>query len=455
MDLGKGRKLDVWDIYVGAGRHRDFEWPGGEGNVVIMEDVNARNEMWRGDEEEGNVEGVMMRDWIEEQGLVLGTPGGMNTRIGEKVGERDGVLDIGVWAGELEVKGRLWENIGGLDHKPLEMNVMGMSEVLREVNKKKGVVDWERFRTLLRWEEKWEYWEKVIRWGGRRELDGVVSKKRWRGSERRWWNKEVEVEYEKFREKEKKWEKGERKEEEKEKLRGLRKGFKSLTRKVKGEYWGEYLEKLGLNEGFRWIKGDRDFVVDVPVIEVEGGERVEGDIEKGVAIVRGLGKREELEQEEEGFEGEVELDWEEVEEVLMEQEDGKVAGENGLGGKVIKEIWSSGGIIMRKPHKLDYGLPSSYRVINLLDIWGKGLERLVYKRLEKWGEKGMGNEQFGEGKGRSSMEAVGMRREKWEKEGERGLLLCMGVMGGYEKVGVRKMDERLEELEVDMVLRKW
>ena len=43
----------------------------------------------------------------------------------------------------------------------------------------------------------------------------------------------------------------------------------------------------------------------------------------------------------------------------------------------------------------------------------------------------------------------------WEKGGGLGLLLCMDVKGGYENVGVRKMEKRLVGLGVDVYLRKW
>ncbi|KAG0131858.1 hypothetical protein HOY82DRAFT_484514, partial [Tuber indicum] len=56
-------------------------------------------------------------------------------------------------------------------------------------------------------------------------------------------------------------------------------------------------------------------------------------------------------------------------------------------GYVPERFWESVGIIMRKPRKEDYGLPGSYRVINLLDVLGKGLERVVCGRLEKWGQE--------------------------------------------------------------------
>lgn len=45
------------------------------------------------------------------------------------------------------------------------------------------------------------------------------------------------------------------------------------------------------------MKTDRDFVVDLARIRDEEGKWQEEDERKGRAIVRGLGKREELEQE--------------------------------------------------------------------------------------------------------------------------------------------------------------
>ena len=176
------------------------------------------------------------------------------------------------------------------------------------------------------------------------------------------------------------------------------------------------------------------------------------------------------------------LDWEEVEECIMKQSEKRAPGENGLGGKIVKMVWGnregkgvimgiykrslelgyvvkrwrrSVGIVMRKPKKPDYSLPNSYRIINLLDCLGKGLERVVCGRLRRWGQVGMGDEQMGARKERSSMEAVGRLYRKWEEGGGKGVLLCMDVMGGYENVGVGKMEKRLREVGVEEYLRKW
>ena len=107
----------------------------------------------------------------------------------------------------------------------------------------------------------------------------------------------------------------------------------------KARYWWEYLGKVKRGEGFKFVKTDRDFMVDVPAIRGEDGEWVRDDKDKGREIIRGLGKREELKQEEEGFWEEIRVGEEEVEEAVWKQKDRKAAGVNGLSGKVLKELW--------------------------------------------------------------------------------------------------------------------
>ncbi|PUU74863.1 hypothetical protein B9Z19DRAFT_922915, partial [Tuber borchii] len=48
-------------------------------------------------------------------------------------------------------------------------------------------------------------------------------------------------------------------------------------------------------------------------------------------------------------------------------------------GYVPKRFRESIGVVMRKPNKPDYNSPNSFRIINLLDVLGKGLERVVVK----------------------------------------------------------------------------
>ncbi|PWW77513.1 hypothetical protein C7212DRAFT_314527 [Tuber magnatum] len=154
---------------------------------------------------------------------------------------------------------------------------------------------------------------------------------------------------------------------------------------------------MGVNDGFKWVKGERDFVQNLPEIEGEEGKRVVGEEEKGREIIR-------------GFWESVELEEEELEECRKKQGNRKAAGEDEIGGKVWKEIWKKGkgrkvitgvlkwsleigymrkqfrralGVVMRKLRKEDYGKPESYRMINLLDIWESN--NLGEEREEQYG----------------------------------------------------------------------
>ena len=416
----------------------------------------------------------------------------MVTRRSEKEGEKNRVLDVGFYVGGVEVVGKTWDWVGGLDHRPVEMVVEVVGEELIRRGEREGKVDWERVEAELRLMEGMGG-EDVVR---REELERrveclenrvmeVVKRNRgrgkWKYGKKVWWNGEIEKEYEKVKEEERRW-MGSGRKEGMDRVKESRKKWKKKVEEVKREHWVKYLEGLDERDGYKWVKTDRDFLVDIPGIRNEEGRVVEEDGEKARALVRGLGKREEEEQELEGFYERIEVEEEELEEMIKKQRDGKAAGENGLGGKVFKIMWRvdwcrkeikevvegslslgyvcerwrrSVGIVIRKPNKVDYGSPNSYRIINLLDVLGKVVERLLARRLERWGQDGMGDEQFGGRVGRSCMDGVGKLYKDWEEGGRKGLLLCMDVKGGYENVGVNKAVERLEGLGVDEYMVRW
>jgi len=41
LEVGKERMMEIWNVYVGAGKHKDFEWVEGDRNGVVMGDFNA------------------------------------------------------------------------------------------------------------------------------------------------------------------------------------------------------------------------------------------------------------------------------------------------------------------------------------------------------------------------------------------------------------------------------
>jgi len=173
-----------------------------------------------------------------------------------------------------------------------------------------------RLETSLRLSKKREGWRICEEgWEGRKGLKKVVEKldrllkkeieeirggRRWLTGRKKWWGEELDKEYVRVRGVERRLESKEGEGKWKE-LRRVGKEFRRVMEKAKREHWVGYLEGLYEEGGYKWIKTDRNFVVDVRPIEVEGGRRVEGDEVKGEVIIRGLGKREELEQEEKGF----------------------------------------------------------------------------------------------------------------------------------------------------------
>ncbi|PWW79145.1 hypothetical protein C7212DRAFT_303925 [Tuber magnatum] len=65
------------------------------------------------------------------------------------------------------------------------------------------------------------------------------------------------------------------------------KGGKGKGRGVKEDHWEKFLGEMGVNDSFKWVKGDRDFMRNLPEIEGEEGKRVVGEEEKEREIIRG------------------------------------------------------------------------------------------------------------------------------------------------------------------------
>jgi len=257
-------------------------------------------------------------------------------------GVEERVLDVGFYVGGVEVEGRVWDWVMGLDHRPVEMKVKVIGWKMDKEEERRDKVDWMKMEAGLRGreEEGKGLWKRVRT---REELECMVEKyeellvkevegsrgsRKWKKGRKKWWNGEVEEAYKKCRRKEEEFFRGGG-EERRLEVKRARKEYKEVVERVKREHWVGYLEELGLNKGYQWVKTDRDFVVDIPAIRGKDGVMVEDDEGKGWAIIKGLGKREKEEQEEEGFWEEVEVEEEEVEQLLGKQKDGKAAGKMG------------------------------------------------------------------------------------------------------------------------------
>ena len=331
LELEGGKRVDIWDVYLVHGMHGRLEEMGGLGNVVCLGDFNGWSKRWSGEKGERNGEGVKVEKWQDEWSLRVGNRVGEGTRYDGRSG-KERVLDLAVYGGGVELECRVGEEVFGMDNKPLEVKVRLEGWKVEDRGWKKGKIDWGKFGSELDvWggEGIWlkegkvrrEHLEEVIgevEEGLRERVQRCKGRRGWESGRKRWWDGELEKKRERVRYWEKRWRK-ERREECKEEEKIERKEYREMIEEKKARYWLEYLEKLGREEGFKFVKTDRDFMVDVPGIRGEGRLLYTDDKDKGRGIVRGLGKREELMQQEEGFWEEVEVEEEELEEEELEE----------------------------------------------------------------------------------------------------------------------------------------
>ncbi|PWW80761.1 hypothetical protein C7212DRAFT_306745 [Tuber magnatum] len=92
-------------------------------------------------------------------------------------------MDIGVWGGALEIERKVREEIIGLDHRPVEIEVRVCGWSVEKEEERKGRVDWERFKAELKITEKnREELERLIE-----EVEGWIKGKIEEYRERRKW----------------------------------------------------------------------------------------------------------------------------------------------------------------------------------------------------------------------------------------------------------------------------
>ena len=106
VEVNKGKTVDIWNVYLGQGKHENLERMEGRGNVVWMGDFNAWSKRWDGEEGRRNREGKMVEDWLDEWGLKVGNEVGKYTRYDERSGVGR-VLDLAVYGGGVELKCRV------------------------------------------------------------------------------------------------------------------------------------------------------------------------------------------------------------------------------------------------------------------------------------------------------------------------------------------------------------
>ncbi|EDN91303.1 hypothetical protein SS1G_00706 [Sclerotinia sclerotiorum 1980 UF-70] len=107
-------------------------------------------------------------------------------------------------------------------------------------------------------------------------------------------------------------------------------------------------------------------------------------------------------------------------------------------------------VIIPKPNKSDYTNPRSYRPIALLSVLGKGLERLIAKKVS-WlalNYQVLANQQLGALPLRSSVDLTTCVTHDIEtslKQGLKTTLLTMDVKGAFDAVLPGRLVNRLRE----------
>ena len=125
------------------------------------------------------------------------------------------------------------------------------------------------------------------------------------------------------------------------------------------------------------------------------------------------------------------------------------------------QLWRHAtGILLEKPNKRDRTLVKSYRVISLLNCFGKVVEKLVAGKLSQFCEDQgkLHKGQMGERKHRSAIDAAALMIDKlhkvWEDRQIAGALL-MDVKGAFDYVSRAKLVQRMKDLGIDDDLIGW
>jgi len=125
------------------------------------------------------------------------------------------------------------------------------------------------------------------------------------------------------------------------------------------------------------------------------------------------------------------------------------------------ELWKTAkGVVIPKPGKPDYSKVRAYRVISLLDVISKLLERtaahLIADHLER--KRGLHEGQFGCGKRRSCVDAVAIlmnRTQKaWSEKKVAGALF-MDVKSAFNNVSKIHLGKRMAALGIETDLIRW
>ena len=117
-------------------------------------------------------------------------------------------------------------------------------------------------------------------------------------------------------------------------------------------------------------------------------------------------------------------------------------------------------VVLRKPGKADYTVPSSYRPISLLNTLGKLLEAVVARRLSYYAEKYklLPDTQFGGRPGRTTEQALLILANPIDQAWLRNsavTLKAFDLKGAFNGVNKFSLDARLRERGIPTCAREW
>lgn len=174
-----------------------------------------------------------------------------------------------------------------------------------------------------------------------------------------------------------------------------------------------------------------------------------------------------------------------IEKALFEQSIKKAPGPDKLNFKALRLLWSwdkprittlilqclnkgfhpktwkkAKGILLKKPNKSDYSIAKSYRVISLLNCFGKIVEKIVATALSNFCEQNelLHEGQFGYRKQRNAIDAVAKliltTENAWNQKQQLGALF-MDVKGAFDCVIKKQLLQKMMELNIPNFLIHW
>jgi len=123
LKVGGGRRISVWNVYVGVRRQESYEFPDGDGNVVVLGTFNAWRRRWGGLEEIKTKERRIVEEWVDSWGWKVVNEVGEITREDNREGFRGRVLDLAISGDEVIAESRVVEGLVALDYRSLEVEV--------------------------------------------------------------------------------------------------------------------------------------------------------------------------------------------------------------------------------------------------------------------------------------------------------------------------------------------